>query len=363
MVGSIILPLTSFSSIQNAFFRKKLLFKKIAVVRIFVKLVPLIVSVPLALFGMSYWALIVGNIVSEIVNAILLTRLSEWKPSLKYSSSKLKEMFQFCIWSLLESISSWLVSNIGIFIIGQVFNEYYLGIYKTSITVVNQVISIITASTITVLLSALSESKDNFQQYSNIFFNFLHGIGILVIPFGVGMLLFNDVLRGILLGSQWKDADLLLGLWGFILAESVIFNGMSGAIILSLGKPKGLFLSNVSQILFMIPAMMLGSSYGFSGFVIATCIVRIELPLSQTIMACHYSGIKFKNIINEIKNYIIATFIMTACGILLRYLNNECYWSFLEIILCIIIYFFVLICIPKTRNEIMNYINLLKEHL
>lgn len=355
-IGAAILPLTSFSSIQLAVFKKKLDFKSIAGARILVKLIPLLVVAPLAYIGFSYWALIIGDILSELVNAVFLTIKSEWKPKLYYDISKLKEMLSFCIWSMGESFSSWLVSNIGIFIIGTLFTEYYLGVYKTATTTVNQIISIITASTISVLLAGLSREQSHKEEYKKIYMNFLKGIGIFTIPLGVGLLMFDDVVCRILLGNQWGDATLIIGLWGFVLAESVIFNGMSGAVILSLGKPKELFISNIVQAILMVPAFYFGGKLGFKQMVIITSIVRVQLPAFQTFMACRLSKISFREIFAVIRKYCVASIMM---GIFAIFVKKYCYNMFMSVFfvcICAVVYFMTLYCIPEGRCEINNYL-------
>lgn len=355
-IGALILPMTSFSSIQTAIYRKSLNYKGISYARIIVKIVPLVVTVPLALMGLSYWALIIGNIVGELCNAIILTTMSKWKPKFKYSFEKLKTMFLFCGWTLLETISSWLVTNVGIFVIGRLFNQYYLGIYKTGTTMVGQITSLISGATISVLFSALSKLQDDEVEFKNMYYKFLKGIGILVVPLGIGILLYKDVVRSILLGGQWGEADLLIGFWGLILAESVIFNDMSGAIILSKGHPELLFVSNMIQAIIMIPALYISSSYGFKALVIASCIVRVQLPLTQTIIARKVSDIRIVDVIYQLKDYIIASGIMAIIALVMRQFMNTIFLRYLSIIICMIVYAICLCILPESRKEIHKYI-------
>lgn len=362
-IGALVLPLTSFSSIQTAIYRKNLNYRTISISRIVVKIIPLLVTVPLASFGLSYWSLIIGNLIGELCNAILLTVLSKWKPSLKYSFTKLKEMFNFCGWTLLETISSWLVTNIGIFVIGRLFNEYYLGVYKTGTTMVAQITSLISGATISVLFSALSQLQNDEQKYREMYFSFLRGIGLLVIPLGMGIYLYKDVVRAILLGSQWVDADLLVGLWGLILAESVIFNDMSGTLILSKGRPQLLFISNMIQALLMIPALWISSKYGFGALVITSCVVRIQLPITQTFMGYLVSGIGISDIFKEIKWYIVATFVMSLFSLVINNIWTTTVLRYLSIALCIIVYFGTLLLIPNSRKEIYDYLSVAKNKL
>jgi PST family polysaccharide transporter len=144
------LTLTAFSSIQMALYRRDFKFKILFFVRIASICIPFVVTIPLALMGLSYWALIIGSLFISLSNAVILTIKSEWKPKFTYSIKILIEMLSFSIWSLIEAISIWLTTWSDIFIIGTVFNQYYVGLYKTSITMINTLMSLITASIIPV---------------------------------------------------------------------------------------------------------------------------------------------------------------------------------------------------------------------
>lgn len=75
------LPLTTLSSIQLALFHRAFSFKELFVVRVAVALVPLFVTVPLALLGFDFWSLVIGTIIGNLVNSLVLTLKSDWKPS------------------------------------------------------------------------------------------------------------------------------------------------------------------------------------------------------------------------------------------------------------------------------------------
>lgn len=362
-ISGSVLPLTSFSSIQMAIYKKEFNFKTLSFTRIISKVVPFFVTIPLAYQGMSYWALIIGNIIGELLNVIILTYYSKWKPKVKYSFRKLQEMITFCGWTLMEAVSAWMVSNISVFMIGNLFNSYYLGLYKTSITTVNQIVSIISASTISVLFSALSELQNNQEQCNNMILKFERYVGILVTPLGAGIFIFRDDITYILLGSQWNEASLLIGLWGLIACGSVIFNDFSGTILLSKGKPRWIFMSNFLQILLTIPAVLWSSYYGFEFFVIITSIIRIQLPITQTLVASKITGLKVRNMIGNIIPFILATLIMSFVRYILKYFRNTLRFNIISIIICTIIYFGILYIIPNTRKEINMQLKKIKDKI
>jgi PST family polysaccharide transporter len=96
-IACIQLPITAFSSIQMALYKRNFDFKTLFLVRIISSFIPFIVTIPLALAGLSYWSLIIGTLTIHLSNAVILTIKSDWKPKFYYSIEILKEMFSFSI--------------------------------------------------------------------------------------------------------------------------------------------------------------------------------------------------------------------------------------------------------------------------
>ena len=136
IIASLSIPIGAFSGIQSALYKRRLDFKTLFRVRVVSVLIPLVITVPLAYWLRSYWAIVLGGLINGVVSAILLTVLSDWKPSFFYSFSILKDMLSFSIWSQVESISIWLTCYVDVFIVGTMLSQYYLGLYKTSSAIV-----------------------------------------------------------------------------------------------------------------------------------------------------------------------------------------------------------------------------------
>lgn len=356
-ISSISLIFTSFSSIQIALYTKNFNFKLLSFTRITTKIIPFIITIPLARLGYSYWALIIGNLIGEFINALILTILSNWKPKLKYKFKTLLNMISFCGWTFMESISGWLVSNISIFIIGLYFTDYYLGIYKASITTVSQIVSIISASTIRVLFTTLSSVQNDSYSYNKIILNFQKYVGMFSIPLGAGILIFRDTITLILLGNSWLEASLLIGLWGFVICESIIFADFGAVVMLSKGKPRYIFISNFVQILILIPTLLYSSSKGFLFLVCTICLVRIQLPLMQTFWTIKFTKLNIKDICINIRQYIVATVIMSIIAYALRTIKTNIILDIFYIVICIVLYFLMLCLIPDNRRMFRLYLN------
>src|SRR5699024_2375474 len=108
----------------------------------------------------------------------------------------------FSMWSLFEAISIWLTLWLDAFIISTFLSEYHLGLYKTSTTMVNSLMALVTASIIPVLFSTLSRLQKNEIKFKMTFYKIQRIVAYLVFPMGFGVYLYSDLATGIMLGSK-----------------------------------------------------------------------------------------------------------------------------------------------------------------
>lgn len=90
--------LGALSSIQTALLQKEMGFKKLFWVRFATVSLPGLASIPLAWNGMGYWALVAGNLIGQLVQAIMLWRISPWRPKLNTDTAVTKEISEFGAW-------------------------------------------------------------------------------------------------------------------------------------------------------------------------------------------------------------------------------------------------------------------------
>lgn len=363
LVAGISLPLTSFSSIQIALYRRNLDFKTLFYIRIIGVCIPLVITVPLAFLGFSYWSLIIGTIVGNFTNAIFLTIKSTWKPRLYYDFCLLKKMLNFSIWSLTESLFSWITSYAGTLIVGGILNEYYLGLYKTTIITVNGIMAVVTVSTTSVLFSSLSRLQDNDDEFKKVYLIFLKSIAFIILPMGIGIFLYKELITEILLGSQWKEAIPFVGIYGLMSSITLVFSQYSGELYKAKGKPKISVLAQLLYLMFFIPTLIVSSKQGFSSLIYATSFIKIQQVIINNIILYFLFDITPLNVIKNVKIPIFSTFIMGGFAIILQHLYSGFLWSLLSIFFCIFVYFGVVFLTPSGKKDlaiILQYIKIPK---
>ncbi|NDI34867.1 lipopolysaccharide biosynthesis protein [Chengkuizengella sediminis] len=355
------LPLTSFSSIQMSLYKRDFDFKTLFLVRIVSVCMPFFVTIPLAFMGFSYWALIIGNLCGELLNAIILTIKSKWKPKLFYKVRILKEMLSFSIWSLIEAISIWVTVWVDVLLIGSVLNSYYLGVYKISLSMVNTLMAIITSATVPVLFSALSRLQNNKEEFNRMFFKTQRAVSIVIIPLGVGVYLYSDLATQILLGNQWSEASGVIGNWALTSAIIIVFGYLCSEVYRAKGRPKLSFLGQVLHLMVLIPVCIISSKYGFWALVYARSWIRLQGVLVHFLIMKFAIGIPIIKVIRNVFPTIVAAITMGFLGFFLQQLFSGLVWSFISIIICVIFYFGIVYMFPSMRPVMLALINQIKK--
>ena len=352
-IASILILIAAFSSIQIARNRRSFDFKILFYARIVSAFIPVLITIPLAFVMRNYWALLIGNFVSQGFSAIVLTWKSKWKPSFYYNFSLLKQMLSFSVWTLFESIAIWLTSYIDIFLVGSYLNEYYLGIYKTSMSVVSSCMAIITGAITPVLFSALSRYQDDAQKFSSTYYTFQRNVAILVFPLGVGIFCFKDLVTYVLLGSQWMEASGFIGLWGLTSSVVIVFSYFSSEVFRSKGNPKISLFTQLLYLTIIVPALLISIRYNFEIFYTVRALIRL-IMISMLWMHFLYK-FKISDVIKNVFPMMLSSLVMGLAGYGLLLCGNGWLWQILCIVLCIIVYFsFLFLCFPKTRKEVFS---------
>lgn len=352
-----LLPITSFSSIQMALYKRDFKFKSLFFVRIISVLMPLVVTVPLAFLTRSYWAIIIGTICGQLSNAVVLTVKSSWKPKFYFSFRTFRQMISFSSWTLLESVLIWLTSYVGIFIVGVYLSSYYLGLYKTSMNTVNQIMNLIVSATTPVLFSVLAREQFSKEKFEKTFFSFQQKVGSLILPMGIGVFVYRDLITGILLGEQWGEAANFIGLWGLVNAVKIVLSNYCSEAYRAVGKPRVSVFVQLSQLLILIPSLIYGAKEGYQTLFVMRSLVSVELIIINLLTIQIALKISAAKMVKNITPELIASVLMGMIAFWLEGLGSNYVWKFFSIVLCVGCYFLILSIFPKRRSQMLKLQN------
>ena len=343
------LPLSAFSSIQMAMYRRNFNFKFLLSIRMITIITPLFVSIPMALAGFDYWALIAGLLAAQLFTAIALCIRQEKLISIYFSYQVFRNMFSFSAWSLAEAFSIWLTAWVDTFIISHFLNAYYLGMYKMPTAIVTTVMAIATSSMAPVLFSALSRHQHNKVEFEKTFFTFQRYMALFLVPLGVGMFVYQDFIVQILLGPQWKLAGIVLGSWALSSSLVTAISYLISEAFRAKGMPNISFLAQMAHLIVLIPVIYICVQYDFTTFVYARSIVRVQMIAVLLYLLAIYVKMNAWSVISNIKTYIITSAIVGVGSYVLLHVYTSMIWTIFCICVSLISYLVVLYLFPTER--------------
>ena len=351
-VSALLLPLTSFSSIQNALFQRELKYKELFKINMWGGILPLAVTIPLALCEVGYWALIIGRLVGNLYFAIILSYKSIWKPRFNFKFEKLKGMFGYCSWALGESLSTWLASNLDILIVSTLLSSYYVGLYKTTISLVNQLLRIISSSLLPVTYSVISRLRNDQKNLAKETYNSQALLTSIIIPMGIGIFIWRDLAIQIALGPEWNEASTLMGLWALSSSISIAFEYICDDVFRAEGKPIYSFFTHMIYTVIMIPTVYWSALKGYEMLVLVrSALVVICLPIRAFYLK-KCSEVRMIHFFSSSIPVFFASAIMAIVGTKLQYIFSNIAWQFIAMGICIIVYFVILSAFPSGRERI-----------
>ena len=263
-------------------------------------------------------------------------------------------MLSFSIWSLIEAVSIWLTVWVDAFIVGYFLNEYYLGIYRTSTSMVNGLLGMVTAATTPVLFSALSRLQNNESQFNQLFFKFQRSVALLLFPLGIGVFLYSDVATKILLGNQWEEASDVIGIWALTSVIMIVYGHYCSEVYRAKGRPKLSFIAQLVHLIFLVPICSLSAKYGFWVLVIARSLSRLQMIVVHWIIMRFIIKISILRTVKNLLSVSIAAIAMGLLGFVLKTIHESVLWSVVSIVLCIIFYICTLFIFPNTRTDLFT---------
>lgn len=354
-VAGISIPLIALSSIQQAILRRKFDFRSMFIPSLVSSIVPLFITVPVAVVFRNSWALIIGTLAGHFSNSAIYYFISKWKPSFYYDWSLLKDMLSFSVWTMLESIIIWLTVNIDIFILSRIFSEYYMGLYKAGLTTISGITSIITASLIPVLFSTLSRYQNNEEKFNNIFFTFQKNASLLMMPMSIGIFIYRDVITYILLGEQWEEITGYIGVLGFVQAGNILISCFASEVYRAKGEPMISVFVQVVFVFFLGGVLVFTATHSsFENVCFVRAISLLIFMIMHTIILRIRYKISIKRLYSSSLYALIPSVIMSVVGWELCIKIESMFFKTISIFICILVYVCSCMCIPNIRKSIIS---------
>jgi len=285
-------------------FRKKMTFNKEFIFQVLVKLSGFIVTIPLALYWKSYWAMLMGMLVTRVVTLWLSYHMQSYRP--KLSLSVYKEILGFSAWLFLNNVLKFMGLHGQNFITAKLAGSGGLGVLSISTEIGMLVSNELVAPINRAAYPGYAKVAGNVKELKSLYLKILSHVA-LVSSFG-GFVIAStaSVFVPVLLGDKWMESIELLQIIS-ISGVLVGLNSNAGYIYIVLGKPS-LSTALISlRVIMLLPLIyFLSLKYQILGVAIAQLVVSlIMFPLSQLLINRQLQ-VKTKEMLNVLYRPIIS---------------------------------------------------------
>ncbi|MEC4295535.1 oligosaccharide flippase family protein [Adlercreutzia shanghongiae] len=345
------LPVVSLSSVQIAVYQRAFDYRRMFPARVGSAVVVMVVSVALAFLGLGYWAMISGTICGNVFLAIQLARLSSWRPSIGYSWSMLRSMFSFSAWTLLEAFTIWLTSWAGTFVLGTVLSSTYLGMYKTSVSIVGAITGLATSAVNPIIFASLSRLQNSRPRFDAVFYSMQQYLALVLVPLAASLFVFRDLIVFVALGQDWLETSLFFGLYAAASAVVVVFCHTAAEAYRALGRPRVSTLVQVLYLVILIPSLYFAASRGYGFFSVFIPFVRAMASTVINLACCRLLiGLSPVRMFRaQLPLYGITLVVSLICVVLVEWSNSYIAQAII-FIFAVISYVVLILLFKKTRS-------------
>ncbi|MEM9089112.1 MAG: lipopolysaccharide biosynthesis protein [Cyanobacteria bacterium P01_F01_bin.53] len=270
--------LAASASIHKALLQKDMNFKNLFWVRLTTVVMPGLFSIPLAVYGMGYWALVAGTLTGQIVQVAMLWKMSPWKPSFNFDVETAKQLVGFGGWVAGAGLLGWFYIWADSLVVGMNLGAHDLGVYRIGNAFVFMIFSFIVGPIMPVLYSGLSTRTRSKSNWKSVTLVIQKALFMISLPIGLALFVFGNKVP-LILGGQWTDASIVIQLLGLMQGLSWLM-GVNDEIYKSMGRPDISTKIMGIALIYHIPAYYIGSQYGLKEFL----LVRVGLQLVSEIV-------------------------------------------------------------------------------
>lgn len=186
-------------------FRKDLQFSKEFVFRSVVFLIDTVVAISVAYTLKSAVGLVYGMIAGAIVEVFITQLFITPKPKFAYEKKYLNKIVKRGKWITMAGVFNYLFENVDDMAVGKVMADSQLGIYQMAYKISSLPITEISTVVNRVTLPVYVKIKRDLQRLKRAYLKSLSVTFLVVVPIGVLLFLWPDVLVSTLLGNNWME--------------------------------------------------------------------------------------------------------------------------------------------------------------
>jgi len=240
-----------FNNIGLILFSKELNFKRKVFFDQITAILSIIITVGLALWLRSVWALVIGNVAGAVIGVGMSYKIHPFKPKFKFKINIAKELFHFGKHIFFMGIAMFIITQGDDALVGKLLGMGALGFYLLAYKLSNLPATSITHVISNVSFPAYAKVQDDVVRLERGYLKVLKGTSFLVILAAFLLLVLAPEFIQVVYGEKWLPmvpAVMIMCFLGY-------FRGLAatmGPVFTAIGKPYILSKIKLSELVLML---------------------------------------------------------------------------------------------------------------
>ncbi len=249
-----------------------------------------VVAVPLAFNGWSYWALIAGTIVQEVIFVIVLSLQIKVPHLPAFTTSEARHLFKTSIGFSLSRIFNFFALFGDNLVVGRYLAADALGLYSRAYNLMNLPTNVYSAVADRVVFPAMSRVQSEPHRLKAAY---LHGVSLTAsagIPMTAFLILTAPDFIRVLLGSVWVGVIVPFQILAAAMYPRLAYK-INASVLRSMGLVYTFSILQAVQAVTIIGGCYLLRSYGLNAISAVVSVVLSANSLLVVLFACRHTGV------------------------------------------------------------------------
>jgi teichuronic acid exporter len=306
--------------VPDALLQRQLDFQMLTRRRILFDVAEKVFSVLLAVYGFSFWSLVIPAVVISPLNMFFSFFQAKYSPVLCFNFQRLKQLMSALKFHLGTSLLTLVNREADVLIIGRFLGSELLGVYflafKLAAFIQTNFVSVVNS----VILPFMGKYDRNIVKLRRIYFFIQRLLVLICFPALLSALVFAEEIVLATYGQKFISAVLPFQIL-IVFSMRRALTSFSSQVYIVLGKPQIGFFINLTIMPVYLVAVYVGTWWGITGVALAVTITKILAGTIQSSRVAQLLGFSLKDILGNIKDILVNCLVLGIALLVIRYLS------------------------------------------
>lgn len=319
-VLGLVIPVQALNSIQQASVSRKMEFKKFFYATSIGTVISGFIGVVMAYLGYGVWALVGQQLSNNIINALILNRIIDWRPHLQFSYMRFKSLFSFGAYLMGANLLGTFLNELKSFIVGVRYTPADLAFYNRGGSLPGLIANNVNNTINAVLFPAVSQVQGNLDEVKRAMRRSMMTGCFIMTPILFWLAATADNIVKILLTDKWLPCVPYMRVLCFSYCISILATANLQSIN-AIGRSDITLKLELYKKPFYLLAIFIGMCISPLAIAVANTVYMIIEMVINAIPNKKLIGYSFTEQVSDVAPQFILSFVMAVIVFLIGLLN------------------------------------------